>query len=215
VHFRHPNEVGGAYWFFGLVLTMGSIPLSIYIASIYVEEKAIDVASSIMKYIIPITTMCLAVFFLNIERKYLHTFWSTQRSKDMAIAYFLEEESNKMKSIIFWRSRNQWVSIEGEVRKWIEMNWAKWEEEQPEWFTDVLKAKVPVDFIPADGDARRRESVRRASVDAEAEGGLAGTLRASIRRASVGGASGGDIMGVGGGKAKVSSVIPMEDEDGE
>ena len=93
------------------------------------------------------------------------------------------------------------------------MNWAKWEEEQPEWWTDVMKAQVPVDFIPADGDARRRESVRRASVDGEVEGGLAGALRASIRRASDGGADGGDIIGVGGGKVKVSSVVP-KDEDG-
>ena len=78
-----------------------------------------------------------------------------------------------------------------------------------------MKAWVPVDFIPADGDARRRESVRRASVDAEAEGGLAGTLRASIRRASVGGADGGDIVRVGGGRAKVSSVVPLEDVNGK
>jgi hypothetical protein len=44
-------------------------------------------------------------------------------------------------------------------------------------------------------------------------GRLAGSLRASIRRASVGGADGGDIIGVGGGKAKVGSVVP-KDEDG-
>ena len=58
--------------------------------------------------------------------------------------------------------------------------------------------------------------MRRASVDAEAEGGLAGDLRASIRRASVGGADNGDVIGVGGGKEKVSSVVQLEDEnDGE
>ena len=74
---------------------------------------------------------------------------------------------------------------------------------------------MPVEFIPGDGDARRRESVRRASVDAEAEGGLAGALRASLRRASVGGADGGDIIGVGGGNTKVSSVLPIEHGDGD
>ena len=55
--------------------------------------------------------------------------------------------------------------------------------------------------------------MRRASVDAEAEGGLADTLRLSIRRASVGGADGGDIIGVGDGRYKVSSVVPVEDEN--
>ena len=131
------------------------------------------------------------------------------------MAYFLEGESDEMKFVVLWFSRHHWVSIEGEIKKWVELNWAKWEEEQPEWFTDANKAYVPVEFIPQDGDARRRESVRRASVDAEAEGGLAGALRASIRRVSVGGADGGDIIGVGSGKAKVSSVVPLEDMDGE
>jgi hypothetical protein len=213
VHFRHPNEVGGAYWLFGLVLTIGSLPVTIYVASPYVDERAIDIASSIVDIFIPMTILCFAVFFWNIEKKYLHTFWSTKRSKDMSMAYFLEGESDKMKFLVFWYSRHQWVSIEGEIKTWVELNWAKWEEEKPEWFTDVIKATVPVDFIPTDGDARSRESVRRASVDAEAEGGLAGALKASIRRASVGGADDGVIIGVGGGKAKVSSVLPIEDED--
>jgi hypothetical protein len=213
VQFRHPNEVGGAYWLFGLMLTMGSLPMSIYLSSPHVDEQPIDIASSIMNYFIPITTMCFAVFFLNIESKYLQTFWSTQKSKDMSMAYFLEGESDAMKFVVFESSRHHWVAIEGEVNKWVELNWAKWEEEKPNWFTDVRKALVPVAFIPSDGDARRRESVRRASVDAEAEGGLAGAVRASIRRASVGGADGGDIIGVGGGKAKVSSVVPVEDDE--
>ena len=65
-----------------------------------------------------------------------------------------------MKFDTLMHSRHHWVSIEGEIKKWVESNWAKWEEEQPDWFTDVMKAKVPVDFIPADGDARRRESVK-------------------------------------------------------
>jgi hypothetical protein len=215
--FRHPNEVGGVYWLFGLVLTMMSLPVSIcmYLFSPYVDDNPIDIASFIVKYIIPITTLCFAVFFFNIEIKYLHTFWSTKRGKDKTMAYFLEGESDEIKIEVFGCSRHHWVSIEGEIKNWVELNWAKWEEEQPEWFTDVKKAIVPVAFIPQDGDARRRESVRRASVDAEAEGGLAGSLRASIRRASVGGPDGGDIIGVVGGKAKVSSILPKEDEDGE
>jgi hypothetical protein len=196
VQFRHPNEVGGAYWLFGLLLTMGSLPVAIYIYlfSPYVDDNPIDIALFIAKYIIPTTTICLAVFFFNIESKYLHTFWSTQTSKAQKIAYFLEGNNDEKKSQVFTCSRRQWVSIEPAVKRWVEINWAKWEEEQPEWWTDVMKAKVPVDFIPTAGDARRRESVRRASVDAEAEGGLAGALGASIRRASVGLDNGGALI---------------------
>jgi hypothetical protein len=175
---------------------MGSLPVSIYITSAHVDEKAIYTASLIMNYFIPTTTLSFAVFFLKIESKYWHTFWSTQKSKEFTMAYFLKGENDAIKIQVFGNSRHHWMSIEGKLRKWIESNWAKWEEEHPEWFTDVIKATVPVDFIPTDGDARRRESVRRASVDAEAEGGLAGALGASIRRASVGGADGGDIIRV-------------------
>jgi hypothetical protein len=212
-HFRHPYEVGGAYWLFGLLLTMASLPVSIFIASPYVDERAINIAWTMVKIFLPSSGLCFAIFILTIEKKYWHTFWSTQKSKDMTMACFLVGESDEIKFGVLWNSRHHWVSIEGEIKKWVDLNWAKWEEEQPEWWTDVMKAKVPVDFIPAHGDARRRESVRRASVDAEAESGLAGGLRASIRRASVGGADGGDIIGVGGGKGKVSSVVP-KDEDG-
>jgi hypothetical protein len=194
-HFRHPNEVGGVYWLFGLVLTMGSLPVSLHLASPYVDEKAIDIASLIVKYFIPFTPLCFAVFFLNIERKYWNTFLSTQRSKDYTMSFFLEGKSEAIKIQSLAKSRHHWVSIEGEIKTWVGLNWAKWEEEQPEWFTDLVKAKVPVDFIPA--DARRRESFRRASVDAEAEGDLAGALGASIRRASV-------DLGIGG--ALVSSL---------
>jgi hypothetical protein len=150
VQFRHPNEVGGAYWLFGFLLTMGSLPVSIYIASPHVGKRAIDIALSVVKYFIPITTLCFAVFFLNIEKKYWHTFWSILKGKEYGMAFFLAGESDTTKFKVFTRSRHQWVSIEGEIKKWVKLNWAKWEEEKPDWFTDVMKAKVPVEFITAD-----------------------------------------------------------------
>ena len=96
-----------------------------------------------------------------------------------------------------------------EVKAWVEANWERWEEEKPSWLSDAWKARIPVEFIPTK-EGRRKESVRRDSVDAGAEGSLAGALGASIRRASVGGADDGDIIGLGGGKAKVSRVVPKE-----
>ena len=88
--------------------------------------------------------------------------------------------------------QKQWKANEEEVKAWVEANWEKWEDEKPEWFDDAMRARVPVEYIPESGDARKRESVRRASV---------------------GGADGGDIKEVGSGRAKESSVMPDEDED--
>jgi hypothetical protein len=217
VQFRHPNDVGGLFWMSGFVLTMSSLPVAIHIAKDVEKniEEGLRIAQTSAMVLIPFVTVCFACFFLNINREYLKSFISTQRGIDYSMSYFVDGESEEVKFQVFKKSRRHWVSIESDIHKWVGLNWAKWEEEQPEWFTDQLKAKVPVEFIPAAGDARKKESVRRASVDAEAESGLAGTLRASIRRASVGSAVGGDIIGVEGGKAKVSSVMPLEDEDRE
>jgi hypothetical protein len=152
-----------------------------------------------VKCLIPSSLVCFAVFFFNIERKYWRTFWSTQRGKDLSMAYFRDGKSAAVKIQVMGTSSHHWVSIEDSVRDWVKDNWATWEEEKPEWFTDAMKATVPVEFIPTTGEARRRESVRRASVDAEAEGGLRGALRASLRRASVGSAA--------------SRVVPIEEDN--
>jgi hypothetical protein len=215
VQFRHPNEVGGMYWVFGFVLTMGSLPVAITLA-----ERG-DVADDVLRFawkvfgiFIPFAVVSFLIFLLSIERKYFGTFFSLQRGKDLTVQRFRDssDEASKADSI-FTNSKHHWESIEEEVKAWVNANWDRWEEEKPKWFENGMRARVPVEYIPESGDARRRENVRRASVDAEAEGGLEGALRASIRRASVGDAESGDIIGVDGGKAKVSSVMPLEDEN--
>jgi hypothetical protein len=217
VQFRHPNEVGGMYWMFGFVLTMGSLPVALFLAKRRdVAEERIKLAWRVVKLVMPYTVVSFVVFFLSIERNYWNTFYSLERGKDGVLARFSNSNDDKKKAkAIFGNSKHYWKSIEEEVKSWVEANWERWEVEKPDWFDDTMRARVPVEYIPGAGDARRRESVRRASVDAEAEGGLAGTLRASIRRASVGGADGGEILGVGVGKTKVSSLVPLEDDDVE
>jgi hypothetical protein len=216
VLFRHPVEVGGMYWLLGFVLTMGSLPVAIILAARGdVAENGLKLAWKVVGIFIPCTVVLFAVFFFSIERNFRRTFISLERGKDLTIKTFKEGNESAKTAAAFGTSKHHWKAIEEEVKAWVEANWDRWEEEKPDWFDDAMRARVPVEYIPGAGDARRRESVRRASVDAEAEGGLAGTLRASIRRTSVGGADGGDIVGVGGGKAKVSSVLQIEDDDGE
>jgi hypothetical protein len=208
VQFRHSNEVGGIYWMFGFVLTMGSLPVTIILAERGgFADEGLKLAWKVVGSVIPCSFVLFAVFFFNIEKKYWGTFLSLQRGKDLTVrrSNNSADEGSKADSV-FNNSKHHWKSIEGDVRAWVEANWDRWEEEKPKWLNDAVRARVPVEYIPGAGDARKRESVRRASVHAEVEGGLAGALRASIRRASVGGADGGDIIGIGGGKSKVRSV---------
>jgi hypothetical protein len=216
VQFRHPNEVGGMYWMFGFVLTMGSLPVAIILADRGdVAEEGLKLAWKVVGIFTPCTFLLFAIFCFLIEKRYWGTFYSLERGKDGPLARFSNSNDDKKKArAIFMHSKHYWKSIEEEVKTWVEANWDRWEEEKPDWFDVAMRARVPVEYIPGVGDARKRESVRRASVDAKAEGGLAGALTASIMRASVGGAAGGVMEVVGGGKYKVSSVVP-EDEDGE
>jgi hypothetical protein len=205
VQFRHPNEIGGAYWLFGFVLTLGSLPIATIIAqSIQQQNEGIIIAWSVVGYISPLMLICFAVFIWNIEHTYLSTFFSLQTGIGLTVKNFKTGSDDSVKAMYsFGRSRNHWISIEDEVRGWVEANWERWEEEKPTWFDDMTKSKVPVEFIPITGDARRRESVRRASLDAEAEGGLGGVLRASIRRASIGSAV----------EHNEASVVPMNGDN--
>ena len=212
--FRHPYEVGGMYWLLGFVLTIGSLPVAIIIAEKGgVADEGLKLAWRVVGIFTPCTVLMFAVFFFNIEKKYWGTFYSLQKGKDFTVRKIKEGSDDVKATFTFKRSKHHWKSIEGEVKTWVKANWERWEEEKQEWFDEVMRARVPIEYIPKAEDARMRESVRRASVDAEAESGLAGFLRASVRRASVGGADGVDIIGVGGGKAKVSSVVPYEDEE--
>jgi hypothetical protein len=197
VFLRHPNEVGGLNWMLGFLLTMGSLPVAIIVAQHQVEaERGIELAWEVAKYFIPFTIGSFAVFFLNIDRKYWHTFFNVERAKDFAARRFKETNEDSVKANVLTNSRHLWEDIKGDVKEWVQANWHKWEEEKPDWFHDQWKPFVPVEFIPITGDARRRESIRRASVDADADAGLGGALRASIRRASV-------ELGVGIDKARV------------
>jgi hypothetical protein len=216
VQFRHPNEVGGMYWMFGFVLTMGSLPVAIILAEKGdVAEEGLKLAWKVVGILTPCTFLLFAIFYFLIEKRYWGTFYSLERGKDGPLARFSNSNDDKKKArAIFLHSKHYWKSIEEEVKTWVEANWDRWEEEKPDWFDDAMRARVPVEFIPGVGDARKRESARRASVDTKAEGVLVGAMTASIRRASVGDAYGGGIIGVGGGKAKVSSVLPRDDDDG-
>jgi hypothetical protein len=184
VQLRQPNEVGGFHWAFGCVLTIASLP----IATIISEHKAQEndhtsVAKAVNMYIIPLTLLFFAIFFWNIEKKYLGTFFSLQKGKDLTIYRFKNAETDKLKAkSAFENSKHHWISIEEEVRAWVEASWEKWEEEKPKWLDEGMKARIPVEYIPT-AAGRRKERGRRESVVAKAEGDAGGVVRE--RRASL------------------------------
>lgn len=66
----------------------------------------------------------------------------------------------------------KWSAYKEDVKEWTMKNWHEWSKTKPAWFTDVLIARVPDEFIPkveverldaaAPGGQRRR--TRRNSI---------------------------------------------------
>eukprot|EP00520_Triparma_pacifica_P007799 CAMPEP_0118643542 /NCGR_PEP_ID=MMETSP0785-20121206/6448_1 /TAXON_ID=91992 /ORGANISM="Bolidomonas pacifica, Strain CCMP 1866" /LENGTH=255 /DNA_ID=CAMNT_0006535215 /DNA_START=52 /DNA_END=815 /DNA_ORIENTATION=- len=170
VQFRHSYELGGMYWTFGFALTMGSLPVVI---SIYERQvgaaSVVSLAWRLLYDLIPSTLVIFSVFFFNIEKEYRHTFYSTERGIDVIIKRFRESNDEEIKAwAIFESSKHWWKSIEEEVRHWVESNWSRWEEENPKWLDESMKARIPVEWIPTKEarieEKERKKSVRKQSV---------------------------------------------------
>jgi hypothetical protein len=107
------------------------------------------------------------VFLLLINSSHRHTFYSTQTSKAWVCSKFTKEgatDASKME--IHTLRRRLWKHLRPEVKEWTLANWARFEREDPEWFSPALIANVDDDMIPAgslarlnrEGGGRRRRS---------------------------------------------------------
>ena len=89
-------------------------------------------------------------FMLSIDRRYLRTFYSIQTGKSSSMSYFLDNESDELKSVIFKDNTWLWTAIRPQVKTWVEDNWKRWNKEKPSWFTAKFIEKIPDDMIPND-----------------------------------------------------------------
>ena len=162
VHFRHPNEMGGAGWLFSLVVLNASLPLTVFMYENKVGEDEISAAAwKFCKIALPCTMIAFLTFFLSIKEEYRRTFFSTERGKDLAMRRFQSSNEDSVKAdAIFANTRNYWREIEGEVEKWVCENWKRWMEEEPEWLNDNMKARIPPPMIPNIEDRERVELLR-------------------------------------------------------
>jgi len=167
--FRHPYEVGGFYWLFSMIITVASLPISITVfenshGNSEWGQGAVTEAKRAAWYIIPATVIALLIFFLTIERKYIKTFFSFTRGKDLTVRGFREGKTDLGKAVYSFNiSRKHWSSIEEEVKGWVEASWTTWEEEKPKWLDAEMRMRIPVEFIPTI-KAKKRERRRRATI---------------------------------------------------
>jgi hypothetical protein len=107
------------------------------------------------------------VFLLLMNSSHRHTFYSTQTIKAWVCSTFTKEgATDASKMGIHDYRRRLWKHLRPEVKEWTLANWARFEREEPEWFSPAQIATVDDDMIPAgslarlkqDGGGQRRRS---------------------------------------------------------
>ena len=99
------------------------------------------------------------------EPKYRRTFVSTQTGWQFTQSCFKDGKTEGEKAKVFNENVRLWKKDIGEdVKAWAHENWETWIEDKPEWLTDAVKAKIPIEYIPIKEDkveeSKRRESIR-------------------------------------------------------
>jgi hypothetical protein len=176
VQFRHPGELGGAYWTANMVLAILIFPfvaIKIYYGGIKSEDTPQvyvmkeETAWTLVAYLCCAWLFSFCFFLKLMKKTFRGTFFSTKLGKQVTMDYFLmDEDANK--AIVFTSNRKQWSAIEGDVKDWVQSNWERWEDEQPDWFTEAWKSNIDDDWLSAEelkrqniagGGQRRRSSL--------------------------------------------------------
>jgi len=170
VHFRHPNEVGGAYFTFslGLTIVMGVVAALQYEKvvddvitdedvelgednqSVGGEESGLEESTvvTIMMFACAGMVVSYATLLVSMKREYLHTFISTKTGNESAQEMFTKNEDDEQRFGIFGDNRHRWEhKIGAEVKAWINERLPLWLEEPPEWFNDQKRSVIPDDYV--------------------------------------------------------------------
>ena len=86
---------------------------------------------------------------LTMERKFLRTFVSLQTGYANTQAFFIDNEGDARRILIFLFNERQWRAIRARVRLWVLGMYAAWLALMPAWFTTDLRARIPDEFMPA------------------------------------------------------------------
>ena len=193
LHYRHPYDHGGFYWSLNLLFSQ----LSVLGATIFytnpadAEQASIRSANSSTIWVVIGSISALwffsfTAFIFLIKSQYIKTFFALKTGNDQTRENWncKGDEGKKLRAVMN-NCPYKWRSIRDEVKEWVQANWYRWEQEQPDWWTDALKGSIPDDMLPAPalkeekkkgGGERRRSSLRNVM---ELTGGSAEVVPAS------------------------------------
>jgi hypothetical protein len=152
-----------------MALAASFVATRVYYASLEEPEDAVmdeSVAWTIVGGLSGLGVSFFACFLLLMKPAYRSTFFSLQSGHAWVKEKFIKGNTDELKAWTLGCNKEQWMSIRDDAKAWTLENWERWEEEQPEWFSDNFKALLDDDMIPAEslmimngGSKRRRSSL--------------------------------------------------------
>jgi hypothetical protein len=150
VHFRHPNDLGGIYWTFNILVAVvySYVAIDVFYNSSASENCIIDRDAAYLyhRWLVCVFFYSFSVFLLLSDRKYWKTFFSTKSGRRSVMDRFTSD-SDVSKASVLKKNRNMWREIEPQVEMWVRDNWDAWEHDEPSWFTDSFKSHVDESWL--------------------------------------------------------------------
>ncbi|GMI34312.1 hypothetical protein TeGR_g4670 [Tetraparma gracilis] len=179
-HFRLPMLTGGSWFMFDLSKAQISVLVVAHLYNEYCEvvDGTKMESRTVWTIAIGLFTLWLVstshfVFRVAVP-KYRHTLWSTQTAWQTSCAYFLENEDDKKRVVVFHQNRVLWEGrIGAEVKAWVAESWDRWERDDPAWLKKIAPT-IPDEFLP-------RAAAAKLGGARERRGSAAGSVRESFR----------------------------------
>jgi hypothetical protein len=179
---RLPLNLGGAYYMFNQISAQASVLVAVHVYNKHANDGTGTKLSAGTLWNMAcflVGAWCVTmVFFLSrvVNPSHRHTFWSAVSGRQCVQSSFVDGTTDEEKLSTCGCNRLLWEGdIGSQMMEFTHQNWARWDREQPKWFTPNLIATVPDEYIPREhlaglGGAQR---LRR--------GSAAGSVRESFR----------------------------------
>ncbi len=152
VQFRGSAEMGGIYWSFNMIIAIASpfAAVSFYFAKTAPDtvELARNTAWRIVGSLSGSWLFFFLLFFMLMKKKYRKTFFSFETGNEWAVSFFLKGDTDAKRVKPLRLNKRKWKKIRPQMKEFVLENWEAWEEEQPEFFTEAFKKRVPDDMLP-------------------------------------------------------------------
>ena len=148
--FRHPFELGGAFWLFTLFETQATcIGSCVAYWHFYDGKDKIDDGPLFASLTVLVGTWLVALgsFLLSIDRAYLHTFVSSETAPQFLRGQFAHlADNDELRMDIFTVHATLWRAFADEVADWVAEDYARMVG-QP-WFTPAMVETIPDSMLP-------------------------------------------------------------------